>query len=290
MRKVVNFPDFHSGVTPGAGRICSHAAQAPIRNQTSGPRPSAFPYYGYRQLNPLTGRWVSRDPIEENGGVNLYGFVGNNSVKFVDYLGFKEVPVKVDYFPPQVESGEGVNYLWWINDPEVPGRKSGATYPTGEVKCEPYLNRSDPKTNNQGRTRDCNYYAIKCSVTFTAEIILWTGETDKNGNGVPMKGVAGHEQRHVKSRIWRVKKFVVDPLEKENGGEYFTRGSEPPRSATERASALQEDYNGRLKRQLDPGNIRDHRLDEGIPEDYINEWMPEKSGKLYEPIGPVPGL
>jgi RHS repeat-associated protein len=24
-------------------------------------------YYGYRQLNPLTGRWVSRDPIEEDG-------------------------------------------------------------------------------------------------------------------------------------------------------------------------------------------------------------------------------
>jgi RHS repeat-associated protein len=87
MRKVVNFPDFHSGVTPGAGRICSHAAQAPIRNQTSGPRPSAFPYYGYRQLNPLTGRWVSRDRIEEAGGVNLYGFVGNDGVGNVDFLG-----------------------------------------------------------------------------------------------------------------------------------------------------------------------------------------------------------
>jgi RHS repeat-associated protein len=48
---------------------------------------SAFHYYGYRQLNPLTGRWVSRDPIEEDGGVNLYGFVGNDPIMLSDTLG-----------------------------------------------------------------------------------------------------------------------------------------------------------------------------------------------------------
>ncbi|MBD9269577.1 MAG: hypothetical protein EGQ81_00590, partial [Akkermansia sp.] len=25
-------------------------------------------YYNYRHLNPLDGRWISRDPIAENGG------------------------------------------------------------------------------------------------------------------------------------------------------------------------------------------------------------------------------
>jgi uncharacterized protein RhaS with RHS repeats len=35
-------------------------------------------YYGYRYYDPVTGRWPSRDPIGERGGVNLYGF-GNNS-------------------------------------------------------------------------------------------------------------------------------------------------------------------------------------------------------------------
>ena len=44
-------------------------------------------YYGYRHLNPQTGRWHSRDPIEEEGGINLYGFVGNNGVDRWDYLG-----------------------------------------------------------------------------------------------------------------------------------------------------------------------------------------------------------
>ncbi|MEN9535939.1 MAG: hypothetical protein RIR37_1212 [Verrucomicrobiota bacterium] len=44
-------------------------------------------YYGYRYYDPKNGRWPSRDPIEEEGGVNLYGFVGNNGVNRVDYLG-----------------------------------------------------------------------------------------------------------------------------------------------------------------------------------------------------------
>ena len=33
-------------------------------------------YYGYRWYNTFTGRWPSRDPIEENGGFNLYSFCG----------------------------------------------------------------------------------------------------------------------------------------------------------------------------------------------------------------------
>ena len=43
--------------------------------------------YQYRYYDPLTGRWPSRDPIGENGGVNLYGFVGNNGVDVFDVLG-----------------------------------------------------------------------------------------------------------------------------------------------------------------------------------------------------------
>jgi RHS repeat-associated protein len=44
-------------------------------------------YYGYRYLDPNTGRWPSRDPIGERGGVNRYGFVGNNGVDWIDELG-----------------------------------------------------------------------------------------------------------------------------------------------------------------------------------------------------------
>ena len=33
---------------------------------------------GHRYSNPSTGRWLSRDPIGEKGGLNLYCFVNNS--------------------------------------------------------------------------------------------------------------------------------------------------------------------------------------------------------------------
>jgi len=44
-------------------------------------------FYGFRYYDPVTGRWPSRDPIEERGGNNLYGFAGNNGVNTWDLLG-----------------------------------------------------------------------------------------------------------------------------------------------------------------------------------------------------------
>jgi len=44
-------------------------------------------YYGYRYYCVSTGRWLTRDPIEEGGGFNLYDFTAGNPVNEVDYLG-----------------------------------------------------------------------------------------------------------------------------------------------------------------------------------------------------------
>ena len=37
-------------------------------------------YYGYRFYSPTLGRWLTRDQIGEKGGINLYGFTGNNPI------------------------------------------------------------------------------------------------------------------------------------------------------------------------------------------------------------------
>ena len=44
-------------------------------------------YYDYRFYHPALMRWLNRDPIEEDGGVNLYGFCGNNAMCRCDYDG-----------------------------------------------------------------------------------------------------------------------------------------------------------------------------------------------------------
>lgn len=44
-------------------------------------------YYGLRYYSPELGRWTTRDPIGEGGGLNLYAFAGNNPIGGVDILG-----------------------------------------------------------------------------------------------------------------------------------------------------------------------------------------------------------
>lgn len=51
-------------------------------------------YYNYRYYNPADGRWLTRDPIAEQGDLNLYHFVGNNGVNSIDYLGNDSISCK----------------------------------------------------------------------------------------------------------------------------------------------------------------------------------------------------
>jgi RHS repeat-associated protein len=41
----------------------------------------------YRAYDPETGRWISRDPIAERGGLNIYAYVMNDPINLVDPLG-----------------------------------------------------------------------------------------------------------------------------------------------------------------------------------------------------------
>jgi RHS repeat-associated protein len=44
-------------------------------------------YWGYRYYNPVLGRWINRDPLEEAGGVNLYAYCANEPAAMYDALG-----------------------------------------------------------------------------------------------------------------------------------------------------------------------------------------------------------
>jgi RHS repeat-associated protein len=47
-------------------------------------------YYGYRYYSADAGRWINRDPAEEDGGIGLYNFVGNESTGLIDILGLTD--------------------------------------------------------------------------------------------------------------------------------------------------------------------------------------------------------
>jgi RHS repeat-associated protein len=82
-------------------------------------------YYGHRYYNSQTGRWVSKDPIGEAGGINLYGFVGNNSVSIVDRNGLD----------------------WWYNAKEA--ERTG--------KFKPVFYKKDPHGDFKRWTDHANY-------------------------------------------------------------------------------------------------------------------------------------
>jgi hypothetical protein len=40
-----------------------------------------------RWYSPNTGRWLSRDPLAERGGLNIYEYVLNDAINYFDYIG-----------------------------------------------------------------------------------------------------------------------------------------------------------------------------------------------------------
>jgi uncharacterized protein RhaS with RHS repeats len=50
--------------------------------------------------DPGQGRWVSRDPIEEQAGPNLYGYVENDGVRKMDFLGMKTITSSAPVYDP----------------------------------------------------------------------------------------------------------------------------------------------------------------------------------------------
>ena len=46
--------------------------------------------------DPNIGRWISRDPIGERGGSNLYGYVGNEPLYRFDPVGLEKLTLKYD--------------------------------------------------------------------------------------------------------------------------------------------------------------------------------------------------
>ena len=60
-------------------------------------------YYNYRHYDPTSGRWLSRDPIDEYGGVMIYGFNYNCALKN-DWLGLKMICFNKEEMKKSLES------------------------------------------------------------------------------------------------------------------------------------------------------------------------------------------
>jgi RHS repeat-associated protein len=55
-------------------------------------------WYGYRYYSAELGRWLTRDPIEDRGSVNLYEAFRGNPEKLLDPLGSYDLPITPEYY------------------------------------------------------------------------------------------------------------------------------------------------------------------------------------------------
>ena len=55
--------------------------------------PTGFAISRTRLYDPFTARWICRDPIGENGGLNLYGYVSNAPISLCDLSGLEVRPL-----------------------------------------------------------------------------------------------------------------------------------------------------------------------------------------------------
>ena len=74
---------------------------------------------GHRYYDPSNGRWLTRDPIGYDGGVNLYGYCENNSVNKSDRLGLsvylcQQYPIPTLHFPCGLISPGGHIHSWLV--------------------------------------------------------------------------------------------------------------------------------------------------------------------------------
>ncbi|MCX6346116.1 MAG: RHS repeat-associated core domain-containing protein [Armatimonadetes bacterium] len=88
-----------------AASMTFDAYGAPIQGSTSNPTPFGYGgqsgYYkdresglilcSYRYYDPAEGRWLTRDPIGYDGGINVYAYCGGNPVGRLDPSGFYSI-------------------------------------------------------------------------------------------------------------------------------------------------------------------------------------------------------
>ena len=154
-------------------------------------------YYNYRHLSTLDGRWVNRDLIGERGGMNVYLIARNRILTSYDILGTKEV-VPYKEVIKKFDAPTSIDPDMTSHEIMLKQGASGHTYYTySKVKC-------DCECRTIGKNTK---YLPRCTIVIKAKICL-----DSSYSKNILRGIYGHEQRHILATYDEVEEKVVKAL------------------------------------------------------------------------------
>jgi RHS repeat-associated protein len=133
-------------------------------------------HYEYRIYRPSSGTWLSRDPIQEQGGLNLFAFVGNNPLFYFDFLGLDVTQTIKD------ESGNIVAYTY--DSPQnCAGYALGLTCvaPVGKTTWKKVMDALGFKCTEGVSAQDCKKH---CNCKNYIELYLYLTKRVKDPDGV----------------------------------------------------------------------------------------------------------
>ena len=113
-------------------------------------QPSGLNLTLFRAFDPNTGRWLSRDPIGEEVGPNLYQYAFNDPADWTDMLGLD--PLGHHLVPSAISKAfsQRVQDIWNLakNRLDATGYKGHNGKPYGGVKCRDYAKAVGDKLND----------------------------------------------------------------------------------------------------------------------------------------------
>jgi RHS repeat-associated protein len=167
--------------------------------------------YEFRYYAPTSGRWLSRDPIGEAGGVNLFGFCNNNPGGMIDAFGAYCVDLTLD--PPTPREARPA----YAHPPrQYKNTRWGWTEPKLKITC-----KCDAKCD------------IKCNISATMNVKISTNHKGVNDDYFKRTGAQGqtedetfgHEQLHIHNVYTKIREEVKPDIEGENVGRDCARGA-----------------------------------------------------------------
>lgn len=134
-----------------------------------------------RFYDTATGRWGGRDPIEERGGSNLYGYVLNNPISFIDPFGtdiyLSQGNSNAPYQPPNYLLHQNICVDTWDDKCCKTGRRCfsfalsgfGFAMPSNTWLGDPSPNLGGPGRGTVYDSTGCEIWDVKTLKTTCAQ-------------------------------------------------------------------------------------------------------------------------